>query len=158
MASIEAYDEQGGLVTSYWQALIDAINSVGHPPLTWAVQGLQSPQSDAAWMGDPRVSQYADWYWTYALDTFRLQYPWAASNYADLENMNAIAFSRLGYVQVNQPQLLLTQCTGPSYRKGVMANNFQPGGERIARSGLKGPFDVAGRSPDRWPAGQKPNQ
>src|SRR5208337_3137268 len=97
-----------------------------HPPLTWAVQALQSPQSDASWMGNPDVSQYADWYWTDA-SSFRTVYPWGDSNAIIAMNMNAIVVDRLGYVQVNQPQLLLTQCSGPEYTKEVAANSYQPG-------------------------------
>jgi len=138
VASVEAYDEQGGLVTDnndYWQALINVIDSVPHPPLTWAVQALQSPQSDASWMGNPDVSQYADWYWTDA-SSFRTVYPWGDSNAIIAMNMNAIVVDRLGYVQVNQPQLLLTQCSGPEYTKEVAANSYQPGEDGLQQPGV----------------------
>jgi hypothetical protein len=135
LSSIEAYDEQGGSVTSYWQTLIDVINGVSHPPMTWQVQALQSAQTDAAWMGNPAISQYATWYWGYANGAWRLQYPWAASNYADLLNMNQIVYDRLGYVQLEQPQLMLTQCTGPFYTKQSNASTYQPGQDYLEEPG-----------------------
>lgn len=136
VTSIEGFDETGGVpVPSKNRRAMNVINSASHPPLTWQVQALQGPDADAAWMGDPTMSNYATWYWTYAHGGIRAEYPWAFSNYTNLLNMNLIMRNRLGYIQINQPQLMLTQCTGPFYTKMVAGSSYQPGQDLLQEPG-----------------------
>ncbi len=136
VVSLEMQDEVGGAKTpDDFRKVMALLNAAGpHPPVSWPPAGLQGAEVSAAWMGDPKMSDYTSWYWTY-LTPWRLAFPWGASLAQHKTDLDKVVVDRLAVVQMNAPKYLLVGAMGPSYLKGVAGGDYQPGQDQLQGSG-----------------------
>lgn len=136
VVSLEMQDEVGGThVPDDFRKVMAVLNTAGpHPPITWPPAGLQGADVSAAWMGDPTMSDYTSWYWTY-LTPWRLAFPWGASLAQTKTDLDKVVVDRFGVVQRNRPKYLLVGAMGPSYLKRVAGGDYQPGQDQLQVSG-----------------------
>jgi hypothetical protein len=136
VVSLEMQDEVGGAqVPDDFRKVMAVLNAAGpHPPVCWPPAGLQGPDVSAAWMGDPKMSDYTSWYWTYPT-AWRMAFPWGAGLVQTKIDLDKVAVDRLATVQMNRPKYLLVGAMGPSYLKRVAGGDYQPCQDQLQASG-----------------------
>jgi len=117
---------EAGIPADALVKFIEAIMSVeNHTPISWPVLGLASPQGAAAWMGDPKHSDYTSQYWTTM--AWRRAYPWGTSGPQMRFDLKRVMIDRFPLMQWDRPQLMLVSGCGTWYRKKAEGFKYQPG-------------------------------